>query len=144
MLSVKYFKRHKVSYSRGQGNSYTRSERNTLIDAITPNQRPPGLLAASSNNWYARAKPQYESLPVSSFVSARSAGATGDGTTDDTAALQAAIQDVANKSIVLFLDQGSYKVTKALYIPNNTKIVGKNFPTIFATGKYFFADINNT
>lgn len=125
----------------GQGNSYIGSTASKFAGSITPINRPVGLRAPGSNNWYARSKPGYDSLPLSAFISARSAGAKGDGKTDDTAALQAAISSSAENSKVLFLDQGSYKVTRTLYIPANTKIVGEALPNIFAAGSYF-ADVN--
>ncbi|TGO43802.1 hypothetical protein BCON_0850g00010 [Botryotinia convoluta] len=104
---------------------------------LSPMKRPSGLLQPGSQKWFSQAKPGYESLAVKSFISARSAGARGDGLTDDTAALQAAIFVAVAQSKVLFLDHGSYKVTRTLYIPGNTKIIGEAFPNIFAAGEYF-------
>lgn len=126
----------------GQGNKFTGSTVGKITGSITPINRPGGLRASGSDDWYARSKPGYNSLPTSSFVSARSLGAKGDGKSDDTTALQAAISISVKDSKVLFLDQGSYKITKTLYIPANTKIVGEALPNVFATGKYF-ADIKN-
>ena len=121
----------------GQGNSYTGATPGEFAGPITPVYRPIGLRALKSNDWYFRAKPSYETLPLSSFVSARSAGAKGDGYTDDTKTMQAAIYSVANSSKVLFLDQGSYKITSTLHVPSNTKIVGEALPKIFAAGSFF-------
>lgn len=61
----------------------------------------------------------------------------GDGTTDDTQALQAAIIASAQQSKILFLDHGDYKVTSTVYVPGNAKIVGESFSVILASGSYF-------
>jgi glucan 1,3-beta-glucosidase len=58
-----------------------------------------------------KSKPQYESIPASGFLSARDAGVKGDGKTDDTAALNAAIAKAVSSGLVLFLDHGDYLVT---------------------------------
>ncbi|KAF7862760.1 hypothetical protein EAF04_007632 [Stromatinia cepivora] len=121
----------------GQGNKLQDNIASNFSGSISPVKRPSGLLQPGSQKWFSRAKPGYESLAVESFISARSAGARGDGRTDDTAALQAAIFVAVAQSKVLFLDHGSYKVTRTLYIPGNTKIVGEAFPNIFAAGEYF-------
>ena len=47
-------------------------------------------------------------------VSVKDFGAVGDGTTDDTAAIQAAITAVKNTSKELFFPAGSYRVTSSL------------------------------
>ena len=47
-------------------------------------------------------------------------GAVGDGTTDDTAAIQAAL----NASNTVYLPAGSYKVTDKLTLPNNALMFG--------------------
>lgn len=65
----------------GQGHQYVPGASRELSGNITPNQRPSTLLG--SNGYYSRSKPQYQDLPASSFVSARSSGARGDASTDD-------------------------------------------------------------
>lgn len=47
------------------------------------------------------------------FVDARNFGAEGDGTTDDTAAIQAAIDSLSTTGGTVFLPRGTYKVTDA-------------------------------
>ncbi|KAF7907389.1 uncharacterized protein EAF01_004975 [Botrytis porri] len=121
----------------GQGNKLQNNIASNFSGSLIPVKRPSGLLQPGSQKWFAQAKPGYESLAVDSFISARSAGVKGDGIADDTAALQAAILNAVAQSKVLFLDHGSYKVTRTLYIPGNTKIVGEAFPNIFAAGEYF-------
>lgn len=96
----------------------------------------------SGSRWYTKAKPQYETLPVSSFITARSVGARGDGSTDDTNALQNAINTAQQQGRVLWIDHGIYRVTGTITIPAGSKIVGESFPVIMSSGS-FFADMNN-
>ncbi|KAI1369868.1 putative exo-beta-1,3-glucanase [Xylaria arbuscula] len=123
----------------GQGHRYVSGSDRELSGDITANERPSVL--TGENGYYSRSKPQYEDLAVSDIVSARASGAKGDGTTDDTAALQSAINSAANGK-VLFLDYGLYKVTGTLKIPAGAKIFGEGYPIIMASGD-FFGDINN-
>ncbi|EFC86470.1 glycosyl hydrolase family 28-related protein [Parafrankia sp. EUN1f] len=52
-------------------------------------------------------------------------GAVGDGVADDTAAIQAAL-DVTR---LLYFPPGTYKISAALNVPNNTRIYGSGFRT---------------
>ena len=124
----------------GQGHRYTPNGPSSFSGTITPNSRPAGLL--SGNKYYERSKPQYNGLPVSSFKSARSAGAKGDGNTDDTTALQNVINSAASAGQVVFIDAGTYKITKTITIPPGAKIVGEAFPVLMSSGS-FFNDMNN-
>ena len=119
----------------GQGHSYIPTGPNNFAGPITPVSRPSSLLSGS--NYYARSKPQYETVPASSFISARTAGAKGDGRTDDTAALQAAINSAQSKGYVLYLDHGDYLVTSTIYIPAGSRIVGESYSVILSSGAYF-------
>ncbi|KAI0019158.1 pectate lyase superfamily protein-domain-containing protein [Xylariomycetidae sp. FL0641] len=122
-----------------QGNSYTPGP-SALQGPITPNTRP-GVLTTDGGHYYSRSKPSYADLTASDFISVRDAGAKGDGVTDDTAALQSAI-DSAGSSKVVFLDFGLYKVTDTINIPDGTRIIGECYPVIMASGAKF-GDMNN-
>jgi glucan 1,3-beta-glucosidase len=124
------------------GHRYTPSGPTQLAGPITANPRPAVLLAPNTGRYYTRSKPQYETLPASSFLSVRSFGAVGDAATDDTAALQAAITSAVAQNKVLFLDYGLYRVTSTIRIPPGARIVGESFPVILSAGAYF-NDINN-
>jgi hypothetical protein len=77
-------------------------------------------------------------VKLNDMVSIKDFGAVGDGTTDDTAAIQAALdsvgntqvssnsafQDIARKGMWLFIPGGCYRVTATLVVPNNVHIVG--------------------
>jgi hypothetical protein len=72
------------------------------------------------------------------LVSLKSKGAKGDGATDDTEAIQAAI-DGLEEGQVLHVDHGAYLITKTVTIPaeKNVKIVGEIYAMFFVTGEFF-------
>ncbi|KAJ5819346.1 hypothetical protein N7474_004937 [Penicillium riverlandense] len=98
------------------------------------NSKPADLLSGGAV--FERSKPLYETVPASSFVSVKSAGAKGDGTTDDTAALQK-ILDSAQDGQVVYFDHGAYVITSTLKVPKNIKITGEVWPVIMASGSKF-------
>ena len=106
------------------------------------NQPQLGTSLKNSNGAvFERSKPQYENIPVSSFVSVKSQGAKGDGVTDDTAAIQKVFASATAEQIVYF-DHGYYIVTQTLNVPKNIRITGEIWPLILAQGS-FFGDQNN-
>jgi hypothetical protein len=68
--------------------------------------------------------------PFPSWSNARSYGAAGDGTTDDTAALQSALSDLGrpDRSPVLYLPAGRYRITRTLSLSRtiDVSIVGED------------------
>lgn len=82
------------------------------------------------------------SKKLNSIVDARQFGATGDGTTDDTAAIQAALDyALAQGGGGVFLAPGkTFKVSSKINVPSNCGLVGDGSPTIYATS----AGFNNT
>jgi glucan 1,3-beta-glucosidase len=124
----------------GNGHSYGTSGPTKFSGPIAANPRPGSLVA--NGRYYTRSKPQYENTPASSFLSVRSEGARGDSTTDDTTALQNAINKAVAQNKILFLDYGLYRVTNTIRIPPGAKIVGESFPVILSSGA-FFNDMNN-
>ncbi|KAF3055332.1 Glucan 1,3-beta-glucosidase [Trichoderma lentiforme] len=124
----------------GQGHQYTPNGPTSFQGTIAANARPSSLLSGSK--YYTRSKPQYETLPVSSFKSVRSAGATGNAVTDDTAALQNIINSATAAGQIVYFDAGIYRVTSTLKIPPGAKLVGEEYPIILSSGS-FFNDQNN-
>ncbi|CEJ82034.1 hypothetical protein VHEMI02126 [[Torrubiella] hemipterigena] len=93
----------------------------------------PAALVDGSGKWVTRSKPQYNNVDASKFVSVKSKGAKGDGTTDDTKALQAVFDSIGADQIVYF-DHGAYVVSDTVQLPANVKIVGEIWPVIMAGG----------
>jgi len=93
--------------------------------------------------YYECAKPQYESLSASSFLSARDYGAVGDGVADDTKALNTLFQAAAetNGSRIAFLDAGYYKVSDTVYIPPGAHIVGEALAAVIMGAGPKFGDM---
>ncbi|KAL8773344.1 MAG: hypothetical protein Q9209_001738 [Squamulea sp. 1 TL-2023] len=118
-----------------QGHSYTPNGPSSISGTIPAFSRSQALL--DGDKYYERSKPQYADLPVNMFVSARSAGARGDGVTDDHQVLQDLVTTAASTGRVVFIDAGTYKITRTLYIPKESKIVGEAYPVIMSSGSFF-------
>ncbi|OJJ49111.1 hypothetical protein ASPZODRAFT_13848 [Penicilliopsis zonata CBS 506.65] len=125
----------------GQGHKYIPDGPTNFQGTIAAPTRPTALLASGTSDYYTKTKPQYAASPVSSFLSVRDAGAKGDGTTDDTAAIQAALESAVSSSQIVFFDQGTYKVTTTIDVPAGSRMVGESYPVIMASGDTF-ADID--
>ncbi|KAK1775369.1 pectin lyase fold/virulence factor [Copromyces sp. CBS 386.78] len=103
---------------------------------FTPFARPASLLGPDGR-YYARSKPLYTDLPASSFLSARSFGAVGDGQKDDTQALNRLFAAAALQGKVAYIDHGQYIVTRTIFIQPGTRITGESYPQIVSAGNYF-------
>ncbi|KAF2011120.1 glycoside hydrolase family 55 protein [Aaosphaeria arxii CBS 175.79] len=99
-------------------------------------QKPASL--QGTNGFFERSKPQYENVAASSFVSLKAAGAKGDGQTDDTKAIQDAINSLEEGQI-LYADHGAYLIKETIVIPaeKNIKMTGEIWPLFMATGDFF-------
>jgi glucan 1,3-beta-glucosidase len=124
------------------GHQYSPNGPIAVWDPISPTKRPAPLLD-DSGKYYERPKPQYGDVPLSKFLSARDLGATGDGRTDDTAALNVAISRAAAGHKILLLDAGFYKVTSTIYIPPGSIIVGEALASVFFSAGPYFNDLND-
>lgn len=103
-------------------------------DRIDGFRRDPGLLD-KDGNYFERMKPQYEDMAVSDFLHVKDFGAKGNGKTDDTEAFQKALYSAQGK--ILFVDAGSYIITKTITVPAGSKIVGETWSQLVASGDYF-------
>lgn len=122
------------------GHRYTPKGPVETAGYIDATKRPAALLDGQGK-YYERSKPQYETVPAGQFLSARSLGAKGDGVTDDTKALNAAILKAKEAGKILFVDAGYYKVTGTIYIPAGSKIVGEALASVILSSGSFFADL---
>ncbi|KAF2086268.1 glycoside hydrolase family 55 protein [Saccharata proteae CBS 121410] len=124
----------------GEGHTYTGTSGPVNFEGpIKANARPSSLLTGAK--FYERSKPQYTNLDSSQVYSARQFGAKGDGRTDDTMALQTAINSAACNKRLLFVDAGTYRVTNTIYLPPGLKMTGETYPVIMSSGAVF-ADMN--
>ncbi|TMW66274.1 hypothetical protein Poli38472_004039 [Pythium oligandrum] len=126
-----------AGWAKGRSIDFTtgRAAETTVKADFDPFQKPAALL--KDGVLFERSRPLYEDLSASSFVSARAAGAKGDGKTDDTAALQKLLDDNANSDKVVFIDHGFYKITKTLTIKPGTRITGEVWANLVASGDFF-------
>ena len=106
-----------------------------LQGALTPPSKPAVLLNAQGAI-FERSKPQYETVPLSSFISVKASGAKGDGVHDDTAAIQAVFNKATANSVVYF-DHGAYLISSTVKVPKNIRITGEIWPLIMASGSAF-------
>jgi glucan 1,3-beta-glucosidase len=100
-------------------------------------------LLDATGKYYTRSEPQYDSVPLSSFLSVRDLGATGDGLTDDTAALNAAFARAQTEGKILFVDPGYYKVTSTIRILPGSRIVGEALASVILSSGAYFNDMAN-
>jgi glucan 1,3-beta-glucosidase len=71
---------------------------------------------------FEKSKPQYENIPVTRFTNIKRVyGAKGDGISDDTAAINKALNTEAGKSI-LYFPAGSYMVTNTIMVSSTFHI----------------------
>lgn len=68
---------------------------NYMRGSIRPTDKPQSLLAPDGKI-FGKMHPQYENVKVSDIVSIKACGAKGDGRTDDTLAIQAALTKVVS------------------------------------------------
>ncbi|KAL9052926.1 MAG: hypothetical protein Q9162_005104 [Coniocarpon cinnabarinum] len=122
-----------------QGRAYTGASGSVVQGAANGPSKPANLL--SGNKVFERSKPQYENVPAANFVSVKGAGAKGDGTTDDTQAIQNALNALTADQ-VLYFDHGAYIVSQTIKVPANAKMTGEIWPMIMANGPAF-QDMNN-
>ncbi|RKK07475.1 Glucan 1,3-beta-glucosidase [Fusarium oxysporum f. sp. cepae] len=124
-----------------QGRTYVGGDGKAVQDAQSPIRKPAALLD-SNGHVVTKSKPQYNNVPASKFVSVKAKGAKGDGTTDDTATVQAVFDSIAEDEIVYF-DHGAYVITDTVKIPKNVKVVGEVWALIMAGGDKNFKDQAN-
>ncbi|KAF9890404.1 hypothetical protein FE257_006072 [Aspergillus nanangensis] len=123
------------------GNCASKAVTKTRLQKALPAPTKPSVLTAGDGAVFERSKPLYESYAVSSFISVRSAGAKGDGQTDDTQAIQKVL-DSATADQIVYFDHGSYIITDTVKVPKDIKIVGEIWPVLMAHGDKFSHEDN--
>ncbi|KAI0062873.1 pectin lyase-like protein [Artomyces pyxidatus] len=120
-----------------QGNVYTGTDPvGKFVQGYTTSIPKAPSLLDNSGRIFGKTRPTYADYAVSQFVSVKSYGATGDGNTDDTAALQSVFDNFAGCKIIYF-DAGTYIVSSTLTIPAGTQIVGEAWSSIMGSGSAF-------
>ncbi|KAK4186215.1 putative LysM domain-containing protein [Podospora australis] len=121
------YKDNKRSWTKGPMD-YTREP--TLLGS----SKPSGLQV---NKYYERPKNQYTDKSSADFVHLKDEGAKGDGSTDDTAKVQAAFNKYGDGSKIVFVDAGTYIIKDTVTIPKDAKIVGETWSQFAASGTKF-------
>ena len=133
------------SYSHGHGHGHghcsSKTVTKTRVQTVMPSAAKPSALLDNNGKVFERSKPLYENYAASSFISVRSAGAKGDGETDDTQAIQKVL-DGAKEDHIVFFDHGSYVVTDTITVPKNVRMVGEVWPVLMAHGQKFSDEKN--
>lgn len=88
--------------------------------------------------FFRRTRPQYEAFPASSFDSVKSRGATGNGVSDDSDAVQATINANVNTGRIVYFPAGTYVFYKTVTVPPGVRIIGEAWSVIMAGGTTSF------
>lgn len=131
-----------------QGTAYTAYENMQVINNLTCYQptasygriqqqvgappKPASLLDANGN-FYIRPRPQYEGVPLSSFVSSFDYGCIGDGVSDDTQCIQGFLDSIRTDQVA-FVNHGAYVIRDTINVPINIKIIGEIWPLFMVDG----------
>ncbi|PYH83679.1 pectin lyase-like protein [Aspergillus uvarum CBS 121591] len=125
-----------ASGSSGSGTCAYKTVTKTRLETTVASPAKPSALLNSDGSLFEKSKPLYEDYAASSFISVKSAGAKGDGSTDDTAAIQKVLDSCTDDQIVYF-DHGAYIITDTIKVPKNVKITGEIWPMLMAYGDRF-------
>lgn len=109
--------------------------------SLTPPTKDARLLSGGA--FISTPRPSYAAYSSAKFISVKTAGAHGDGGTDDTSILQSIFNQHCASSIVFF-DAGAYIVTNTINVPAGCWIVGEGESVIMATGSNFASASNPT
>lgn len=125
------------------GHTYSGSSQNYQFvqGSLTPPSKDSRLL--SNGAFIVKSRPSYAAYSNAKFVSVKTAGARGDGVTDDTSTLQTILTQNCASSIIFF-DAGAYIVSSTITVPAGCWIVGEGESLIMATGSNFANAANPT
>ncbi|PRP77587.1 hypothetical protein PROFUN_00448 [Planoprotostelium fungivorum] len=102
---------------------------------LTKRMERPTTLTDKNDLYIVRPRPQYEGANLDDVIDVRAMGARGDGNQDDTAALQLAIDSAGCR--IVFLPAGTYRLTRTLFVPAGTRMVGEAWSQLMAHGPSF-------
>jgi hypothetical protein len=87
--------------------------------------------------YFERKRNQYADKSATDFIHLKDQGAKGDGSTDDTAAVQNAFNKYADGSKIIYVDAGTYIIKDTITIPKDVKLVGETWSQFAANGAKF-------
>jgi len=90
--------------------------------------RPASLLSGGA--FFSRSRPQYESLGVGSFLIATAQGIKNDGTGDQTAAINAFLQNAVRRGQIAYFPAGVYQVYGTVRVPLGSRIQGSSWSQV--------------
>ncbi|RDW65057.1 hypothetical protein BP6252_10708 [Coleophoma cylindrospora] len=100
------------------------------------------LVTDTNGDYFTLGFPQYEDYDISQVSNVKSDfGAVGDGKTDDTVAIQAALTTNAGKKIT-FIPSGTYLIKQTVFVPAGSIVVGEVWSVLNAAGPIFSDEAN--
>lgn len=124
-------------YTTGAGASA--APENFAMGQVFTSSRPSNLVN-SSGSYFTVTPPTYADFDVSRVVNVKNVPGrpvSGNAASDDTASLQAIINDAAASNQLVFFPHGIYLLSDTLTIPANSRLVGEAFTELSATGNNF-------
>lgn len=120
--------------------SLSSGEGGKITGFSNPAPSKPESLLDSTGAYFARSKPQYETISAGSVIVATSNGVSNDGTGDQSSAINTLLS--SNVGSLIFFPAGVYMVESTVKIPVGSLIVGSGWSQIMATGSYFEDETN--
>lgn len=99
----------------------------------------------AGGKYFTKAQPTYGQFAADQFVNVKAVPGfpvKGDGSTDDSASLNAILLQNAQNCKISYFPYGVYIVQNTLYIPPNSRIVGEVWSVISGNGPNFFQPTN--
>lgn len=102
------------------------------LSSLTP-PRPTSLLGPTNGSYFEMTRPTFVNQTQ---IDVTTLGLIGDGSTDNTKALQAALNNYAGKA-VLFFPYGLYVISNTVVVPPGTRLLGQVWSVLMAYGSAF-------
>ena len=126
-----------------KGNQYAAGATSPRIASgqLIPTTRLASLVN-SSGAFVTVVPPTYQDFTTAQVVNVKEHSVAGDGTRDDTAAIQAVITSAAANNKLVFFPYGTYLITNTIKVPKGSRLVGEAWSQLMASGSKF-ADVKN-
>ncbi|KAF2272161.1 glycoside hydrolase family 55 protein [Westerdykella ornata] len=126
-----------------RGNIYTGRSPSSKPEKLTGQKistSRPSALVNGTGFYHTVKPPAYADFSLEQIVNVRDVAAhpvKGDGETDDTASLQAILNDAAKAGKVAYFPHGTYILKDTLHIPPNSRLWGESFTELSGAGPLF-------